>query len=122
MGGGGLTTSDALVRALEKDAGSYRWVAAVFGSQSAATLELATHGEPVMAIGGFNGNGGNITLAQFKAYVHAGDIHYFIASSGGGAGGGTGSSEAAISAWVSAHYSSSTIGGQTVYDLASGAR
>ncbi len=122
VGGGGLTTANALIRALEKDAGSYRWVAAVFGSQSAATLELATHGEPVMAIGGFNGNGGNITLALFKAYVLAGDIHYFIASSGGSAAAGTGSSEAAISAWVSAHYSSSTIGGQTVYNLASGVR
>jgi hypothetical protein len=104
---------------LEKDAGSYRWVAATFGSQSAATLELATNGEPVMAIGGFNGNGGNLTLAQFKTYVLAGDIHYFIASGGGGAGGGTSSSEAAISKWVAAHYSSTTIGGQTVFDLSS---
>ena len=74
--------------ALEKDDGSYRSVAATFGSQSAANLELATNGDPVMAIGGFNNNGGNLTLAQFKAYVAAGDIHYFIASGGGGGAGG----------------------------------
>ncbi len=116
-GGGGLSTSSALVRTLEKDAGSYRWVAATFGSQSAANLELATSGDPVMAIGGFNNNGGNLTLAQFKAYVAAGDIHYFIASGGGGAGGGTSGSETAISKWVAQHYTSTTIGGQTVYDL-----
>ena len=103
--------------ALEKDDGSYRWVAATFGSQSAANLELATNGDPVMAIGGFNNNGGNLTLAQFKAYLAAGDIHYFIASGGGGAGGGTSGSEAAISKWVAEHYTSTTIGGQTVYDL-----
>ena len=115
-GGGGLSTSSALVRTLEKDAGSYRWVAATFGSQGAANLELATNGDSVMAIGGFNNNGGNLTLAQFKAYVAAGDIHYFLASGGGGAGGGTSGSEAAISKWVAEHYTSTTIGGQTVYD------
>jgi hypothetical protein len=43
-----------------------------------------------MAIGGFNGQGGNLSLAQFEAYVKAGDIHYFIVSSGGPGGGGGG--------------------------------
>ncbi len=33
-----------------------------------------------MAIGGFNGQGGNLSLVQFEAYVKAGDIHYYIAS------------------------------------------
>jgi len=76
--------------ALEANAGSYRWVAATSGSQSAASLELATGGEPVMAIGGFNNQGGNITLAQFKQYVSRGEIHYYIASSAGIGGGGGG--------------------------------
>jgi hypothetical protein len=94
-------------------------VAATFGSQSAATLELAS-GEAVMAIGGFNGEGGNISLATFESYVAKGDIHYFIASGGGGQGGpgGTTNSDAAITKWVEAHYKAVTIGGQTVYDLA----
>jgi 4-amino-4-deoxy-L-arabinose transferase-like glycosyltransferase len=91
--GGGQTVSGALEKALEADAGSYRWVAAVSGSQSAASLELATGGDPVMAIGGFNNEGGNLSLAQFKRYVAAGEIHYYLATSNGGAptaGGGTG--------------------------------
>ncbi len=120
-GGGGASTSTALTAALRSDAASFRWVAATFGSQSAATLELSS-GQPVMAIGGFNGEGGNISLATFEAYVSAGDIHYFIASGAGGGGspgGGSGNSDAAITAWVESHYTARTIGGQTVYDLTS---
>jgi 4-amino-4-deoxy-L-arabinose transferase-like glycosyltransferase len=122
-GGGPATSSNALIKALKADASSHRWVAATFGSQSAATLELASGGEPVMAIGGFNGQGGNITLAQFESYVAKGEIHYFVASGGGGGfggggpGGGSGNSEAAITNWVSTHFTAETIGGQTVYDL-----
>ena len=115
-------TSAALNAALRSDAGSYRWVAAIFGSQSAATLELST-GDAVMAIGGFNGEGGNITLAQFEGYVAKGEIHYFIASGtgagGGGGPGGVTNSDSAITAWVEAHFTSETIGGQTVYVLTS---
>ena len=121
-GGGATTTSAALTTALRSDAGSYRWVAATFGSQSAADLELASS-EPVMAIGGFNGQGGNISLAAFKAAVAKGEIHYFISSGagGGGAPGGGGSrdSDAAITSWVESHFHSESIGGQTVYDLTS---
>ncbi|HEY2564675.1 MAG TPA: glycosyltransferase family 39 protein [Acidimicrobiales bacterium] len=118
--GGGRTTSAALVAALKANATSYRWAAATFGSQSAAMLELASGGVPVMAIGGFNGQGGNISLATFQSYVAKGDIHYFIASgggAGGGPGGGGGNSEAAITAWVKSHYTATTIGGVTAYNL-----
>ena len=86
--GGQTPVSAALTQALKADAGRYRWVAATSGSQSAASLELATGGEPVMAIGGFSGEGGQLTLAQFESYVKAGDIHYYIASGGGGGPGG----------------------------------
>ncbi len=117
-GGGGATPSTALTRALRSDASAYRWVAATFGSQSAATLELATD-EPVMAIGGFNGQGGNISLAAFETYVARGDIHYFIASGSGGGPGGGGSDDSAITAWVESHFAARTIGDRTVYDLTS---
>jgi hypothetical protein len=75
-----------------------------------------------MAIGGFNGQGGNISLATFESYVAQGDVHYFIASGtggmgGGGGPGGQGNSDAAITSWVKAHFATRTIGGQTVYDL-----
>ncbi len=43
-----------------------------------------------MAIGGFDGQGGNLTLAQFKAYVAKHEIHYYIAGSTRGGGGGSG--------------------------------
>jgi len=73
-----------------------------------------------MAIGGFNNNGGLVTLAQFERYVARDEIHYYVASSGGGGGGGpfgnSGSSE--ILSWVEAHFTARTIGGVTVYDLA----
>ena len=117
-GPGGDVTSSALVTALKSGASGYRWAAATSGSQSAASLELATGGVPVMAIGGFSGQGGNLSLAQFEAYVKAGDIHYYIATGGGfGGGPGGGSNTSAITSWVKAHYRAETIGGQTVYDL-----
>jgi hypothetical protein len=117
-GGGGATVSSALVKALEANASAYRWVAATSGSTSAASYELASNGDPVMALGGFNGNGGNLSLASFIAYVDAGDIHYFIAGGGGGGpGGGTASTTSAITAWVEQHFSAETIGDVTVYDL-----
>ena len=116
-GGGGATVDAALTGALRKDAASYRWVAATFGSTTAASLELAS-GEPVMAIGGFNGEGGNVSLATFEAYVARGEIHYFIASgTGGGGPGGTANDDAAIATWVESHFAHATIGGRTVYDL-----
>jgi hypothetical protein len=115
-GGPGIATAGVLVRALESGAGSYRWVAATMGSMSAATYELATGGDPVMAIGGFNNNGGELSLAQFIRYVRAGDIHYFIASGGGGGPGGA-ATTSEISSWVQSHFSAQTIGGVTVYDL-----
>jgi hypothetical protein len=84
-----------------------------------------------MAIGGFNGTDPAPTLAEFEKLVSAGDIHYFI---GGGAiipggtvaGPGTGAARSTaasnpasqITAWVEAHFPSTTIGGATVYDLA----
>jgi 4-amino-4-deoxy-L-arabinose transferase-like glycosyltransferase len=119
-GGAGRMTSvsAAMKKALESDAGSFRWVAAVSGSQSAASLELATGGEPVMAIGGFSGEGGNLTLARFEAYVKGGKIHYYIASgSGVGGGPGRGGSSSSILSWVESHYTKQTIGGTTVYNL-----
>jgi 4-amino-4-deoxy-L-arabinose transferase-like glycosyltransferase len=113
--------SKALVAALKTNASSYRWVAAVVGSNSAAGVQLATD-DPVMAIGGFNGTDPSPTLAQFKAWVAAGEIHYFLASGGRGGGGvGSSASSSAIASWVAANYSAKAVGGVTLYDLSSGA-
>ena len=124
MGGllNGSTPSAELVAALQEGAGSYTWVAAAVGSNSASGYQLAT-GRPVMAIGGFNGSDPSPTLAQFQQYVADGRIHWFI---GGGAGGGfgrggtgTGGSDESsqIAEWVAATFTAQTIGGTTLYDL-----
>ncbi|SDO37424.1 4-amino-4-deoxy-L-arabinose transferase [Nakamurella panacisegetis] len=122
MGGGGSTTTNtALVALLNKT--TNRWAAATVSAQSAETYILSSD-KAVMAIGGFSGTDNSPTLAQFQAYVAAGDIHYFISGGFGGGGGGfaggqSGSTTSAsqITAWVKAHYTATTVGGVTVYDL-----
>ncbi|MEY9962224.1 4-amino-4-deoxy-L-arabinose transferase-like glycosyltransferase [Streptacidiphilus sp. MAP12-16] len=125
MGGGmggfgtllnGSSPGSAITALLKADAGTYTWVAAAVGSQNSAGYQLAT-GDPVMALGGFNGTDAAPSLAQFEQYVRAGKIHYFIGGSTGmgGSSGSTYSSQ--IATWVAAHYTSSTVDGVTVYDL-----
>ncbi|HEY6589568.1 MAG TPA: glycosyl transferase, partial [Actinomycetota bacterium] len=101
---------------LRQDADRYRWVAAAVGSNSAAGVQLA-NGDPVMAIGGFNGSDPAPTLEQFQQYVAEGKVHYFLG--GGRMAGAMGGSDAArqITAWVQEHFAATTVGGATVYDL-----
>ena len=118
-GGQGTTSSTALTALL--DATSTRWSAAVVGDQSAAQLILDSN-TAVMAIGGWTGSDSSPTLAQFQADVAAGDVTYFIASGSGGGGGGQSDSTSVgsqITTWVEANFSSTTVGGTTVYDLTS---
>jgi len=112
-------TSRPLIAALKADASSYRWVAATIGSWNTAAEELACGGDPIMAIGGFNNHGGEISLARFVRYVQAGRIHYFVPSGFGGTGVlGASPIPAEITAWVRAHRRPEKIGGVTVFDLA----
>lgn len=111
----GASASTELVTALQGSASSYTWVAATVGAQNAASYQLAS-GYAVMAIGGFNGTDPSPTLTEFKADVAAGKIHYFIAG-GTGSSGSTSASE--ITSWVEQNFTSTTIGGTTVYDLTS---
>jgi len=117
-GGGGLggstTVSSALVKLLEQDAASYKWVAATEGSEAAAPIELAT-GDAVMAIGGFNGTDPWPTLAAFEAAVAKHQVHYYVGQGSQSFGGGQGSST--IASWVASHFTSETVGGETVYNL-----
>jgi 4-amino-4-deoxy-L-arabinose transferase-like glycosyltransferase len=122
-GGGGLLNasrpSAAMVTLLEHDASKYKWVAAAVGANDAAGYQLAT-GDAVMAIGGFNGTDPYPSLAQFEKLVQEGQVHYFIAGGGGfggPGGGGTSSGATAITSWVENNYSSTSVGGVTVYDL-----
>jgi 4-amino-4-deoxy-L-arabinose transferase-like glycosyltransferase len=113
------TPGQALVTALEKNAGQYTWVAATVSSNSASGYQLATD-DPVMAIGGFNGTDPAPTLAQFEQYVGQGKIHYFIAGGRGGTGGGastTATAASQITSWVESHFTAQTVSGQTIYNL-----
>ena len=120
-GGGGLgrntQVSSALTKLLKDGAAGYTWVAATVGAESAAPLQLAS-GNPIMAIGGFNGTDPAPTLAQFEKYVSEHKIHYFVGQNQASFGGGTGDA-AQITAWVAKHFTSQTISGITVYNLTS---
>jgi 4-amino-4-deoxy-L-arabinose transferase-like glycosyltransferase len=121
------TSNAALNKALQADAGKYAWAGATVNSNNAAGYQLGS-GQPVMAIGGFNGTDPAPSLAQFQKYVAEGKIHYYIAGSGGfggggfGGGGAGGSGDASqITSWVESHFTAQTIGGVTVYNLTTGA-
>jgi 4-amino-4-deoxy-L-arabinose transferase-like glycosyltransferase len=121
-GAGGLlgssSVSSSLTALLTANASKYTWVAAAVGSNSAAGYQLATQ-EAVMPIGGFNGSDPSPTLAQFKAYVAAGEIHYFIAGNVRQSNGGSNTSSL-IASWVEQSFTATTVGGVTVYDLTTG--
>jgi hypothetical protein len=131
-GGGGFLrgsqSNAALDKLLQSNASRYTWAAATVSAENAAGYQLGS-GEPVMAIGGFNGTDPAPTLSQFEKYVAEGKIHYFIAGGGGfggggfggGQGGGTSSAASQIPSWVEAHFTAKTVGGVTVYDLTTGA-
>lgn len=119
-GMGGLLSGSSVgaeaEKLLRKDADDYTWAAAAIGSQNAASYQLAT-GDPVMAIGGFNGSDPSPTLAQFKKYVEDGKIHYFVSSGSGGGGMGGSGASSQISTWVEENFKEVTAAGATFYDL-----
>lgn len=118
MGGllNGATVSSQVASLLEQGASGYRWAAATTGSQNAASYQLATQAS-VMPIGGFNGSDPSPTLAQFKAWVAAGDIHWYIAGGGFGASNGGSDVASQIQQWVEATFTATTVDGVTLYDL-----
>jgi 4-amino-4-deoxy-L-arabinose transferase-like glycosyltransferase len=119
-GMGGLLdapTAGAELVALLADSESYDWAAATVGSNNAAGYQLGS-GQPVLALGGFNGTDPAPTLGQFQAYVHNGRVHYFLGDAGM-SNTSTGGSDAArqIAEWVAANYDATTVDGVAVYDL-----
>lgn len=105
-----ITPGQDLVNLLSANASHYTWVAATVGSTDAAGYQLAT-GDPVMAVGGFNGTDPSPTLAQFQQDVADGRIHYFLGAQG------ILNVRNDIATWVGQHFTSSTVDGVTVYDL-----
>jgi len=88
--------------------------------RSRLDLGAQTPGQPVMAIGGFNGTDPSPTLEEFQHYVVQGQIHYFVRGKMmlGHWGRLTGSSESTdIAEWVETHYTPQTIDRVLIYDL-----
>jgi hypothetical protein len=103
------------MKLLTTGAPHYKWIAATEGSQEAAPIELGSGGDPVMAIGGFNGSDPAPTLAQFESLVAKHEIHYYVGRGSESFGGGAGSNS--IASWVAARFKAQTVGGTTVYNL-----
>ena len=100
------------------------WLAAVNSANESAPIQLSS-GQPVMAIGGFNGSDSTLTLSQLKQLVKQGKVRYYVVNSRQGKSGGPsgmsgpgGNSE--ILLWVKSTGSKVDYGGTqyTVYDLA----
>lgn len=99
------------------------WIAAVNSANESAPIQLSS-GQPVMAIGGFNGSDSTLTLSQLKQLVKQGKVRYYVVNSRQGKSGGPsgmsgpgGNSE--ILLWVKSVGSKVDYGGTqyTVYDL-----
>ncbi|GAA3083215.1 4-amino-4-deoxy-L-arabinose transferase-like glycosyltransferase [Kribbella aluminosa] len=125
LGGGGTSgVSSELVTLLQQGAKGFTWAAAAVTANGAAPVQIAS-GEPIMAIGGFNGTDPAPSLSEFKELVAQGKIHYFIGSGGGfgggfGGRGGSDGTSSQIASWVSQNFKSQTVGSTTVYDLSTG--
>ncbi len=125
-GGSGstLTSSEQqLVTYLKAQQGSAKYLFAVMSSGDAEDY-IANAGASVLPVGGFSGNNGYPSLAQFKELIAKGELKYVLISSSGGMGGGMGgtssTSTSAIETWVKANcktVSSSAYGGSSVGTL-----
>ncbi|MFS0793569.1 ArnT family glycosyltransferase [Microbacterium sp. 1P10AE] len=135
LGGFGGDTS-ALLSWLETNRGGATYLAATFGAQTAAQLIVASDGESVLPIGGFNGTDAAPTLDRFISLIESGQLRYVIGGQDrvGGPGGGafgaangsgaatssTGTTSAQIRAWVEQNCTPATDAPTTVYVCSSG--
>ena len=107
-----------LVQYLVEHQNGATWLVAVASANESAAIQL-TSGQPVMAVGGFNGSDTPLTLDQFKQLVKAGKVKYYAISSHGRGGGGPGGSNNEITAWVKQTGTVVNYGGSdvTLYEL-----
>ena len=107
-----------LVQYLVEHQNGATWLVAVASANESAAIQL-TSGQPVMAVGGFNGSDTPLTLDQFKQLVKAGKVKYYAISSYGRGGGGPGGSNNEITAWVKQTGTVVNYGGSdvTLYEL-----
>ena len=107
----------ALVQYLLQNQNGATWLVAVDSANESAAIQL-TSGQPVMAIGGFNGSDTPLTLEQFKQLVADGKLKYYAASSHGH-GGGPNGGNSEITNWIKKNGKVVNYGGSdvTLYEL-----
>ena len=107
-----------LVQYLVEHQNGATWLVAVASANESAAIQL-TSGQPVMAVGGFNGSDTPLTLEQFKQLVKDGKVNYYAISSHGHGGGGPGGRNNEITAWVKQTGTVINYGGSdvTLYEL-----
>ena len=107
-----------LVKYLVEHQHGATWLVAVASANESAAIQL-TSGQPVMAVGGFNGSDTPLTLDQFKQLVKAGKVKYYAIGSHGRGGGGPGGGNNEITAWVKQTGTVVNYGGSdvTLYEL-----
>ena len=119
---GGL--NDAELAYLVANRGSARWIVAASSSSQAAPIQLAA-GQPVMAMGGFNGSDPVPSLDQLKGYIASGELRFVIAQGAGLGGFGQGFGQVTgMSGWVRSNCEIVVIPGGTstaLYDCAGAA-
>lgn len=111
------TANSALVSYLLANQDGATWIVAVASANESAAIQL-TSGQPVMAVGGFNGSDTPLTLAEFKQLVTEGKVKYYAVSSKG-MGGGPGGGNNEITSWVTSTGTKVDYGGSdvTLYEL-----
>jgi 4-amino-4-deoxy-L-arabinose transferase-like glycosyltransferase len=114
---GGGEVSSELIAYLQAHQGSAKYLVAASGSQTTASIIVAT-GKAVVTIGGFSGNDPAPTVSQLAAMVANGELNYVLISSGNG--GGPGGTSDALTTWVKAHgtaVTSVSVGSGTLYKV-----
>lgn len=107
-----------LVQHLVEHQNGATWLVAVASANESAAIQL-TSGQPVMAVGGFNGSDTPLTLEQFKQLVKDGKVNYYAISLRGRGGGGPGGGNNEITTWVKQTGTVVNYGGSdvTLYEL-----
>jgi 4-amino-4-deoxy-L-arabinose transferase-like glycosyltransferase len=100
-GANNASSDAALIRYLEANQGTAKYLVAVPSSRGTDALILATN-KPVMTLGGFSGSDPILTTSQLAALVESGQVKYFLLSSFGGGGAG-GSGQSALITWIQQH-------------------
>ncbi|MFT4213401.1 MAG: glycosyltransferase family 39 protein [Microbacterium sp.] len=100
--GGGQSSTASTIAWLEEHRDGETYLAAAFGAQSAAGLIIASGGESVLPIGGFNSRDPVPTLAEFQQFIADGELRYVLTvTSGRSSGSSDGSSTSSqIRSWV----------------------